>query len=65
MSTQTWIIVLVAAFALWRVSLLLAPYKKCRYCAGSGARGGLLGGFRKCGECSGTGLVKRIGAGGD
>lgn len=62
---STWIVIGLVAFALWRVSLLLAPYKKCRSCDGTGARGGMLGGFRKCGECGSTGLVKRIGAGGD
>lgn len=61
----TWVVIVLVLLVLWRLSLLLAPYKKCRYCTGSGARGGMLGGFRKCGECSGTGLVKRIGAGSD
>lgn len=54
-----------AMFVLWRLSVALAPEKKCWHCDGRGSNPGLLGGLRVCGWCKGSGRIPRIGAGGE
>lgn len=49
--------------ALWRLSLLIWPYKKCGSCNATGWKEGLVG-ARRCGMCKGSpggaGVVPRF-----
>jgi len=57
-----WIVLgALGLIALWRVSLVIWPEKKCGLCDGKGARG-VLGMLRPCGRCHGSGRETRIGA---
>jgi hypothetical protein len=58
-----WVIVgIIGAVGLWRLSVWIAPEKKCWHCDGAGARPGLLGGLRACDYCKGSGRIPRMGA---
>jgi hypothetical protein len=56
------IIMLLAIAAVWKLSLLFGPEKKCWRCKGQGWRSGLIGGRITCSQCSGSGRRPRIGA---
>ena len=56
------IVVLIVAYGLLRLSISIAPKKKCSKCGATGSRPGILGGMRVCAHCSGSGLRDRIGS---
>jgi len=59
-----WSIVLLLgiAAAVWKLSLIFGPEKKCWHCKGQGWRVGALGGRATCRHCAGSGRRPRVGA---
>lgn len=58
----TLVLIIIAVYAAWRLSLTFGPMKTCWRCKGKGAVGGLFGGKKVCGSCNGDGIRKRVGA---
>ena len=55
--------VLAGLLCLWRLSLLLGPFKLCWYCGGKGYKRSFLGGVRTCDYCKSKGIRPRAGTG--
>ncbi len=59
----TLLLIALATFACWAISVYLYPFRHCRRCGGPGRKkGSTRRRFDLCRRCSGTGRVQRIGS---
>ena len=59
----TLLLITLAAFACWAVSVYIYPFRHCGKCGGTGRKhGSTRRRFDLCHRCSGTGRVQRIGS---
>jgi hypothetical protein len=57
------LLIAMAAFACWAVSVYVYPFRHCGRCGGTGRKpGSTRRRFDLCRRCSGTGRVQRIGS---
>jgi hypothetical protein len=57
------LLIALAAFACWVISVYVYPFRHCRRCGGTGRKpGSTRRRFDLCRRCAGTGRVQRIGS---
>ncbi len=57
------LLIVLAVFACWAVSVYVYPFRHCGKCGGTGRKkGSTRRRFGLCSRCSGTGRVQRIGS---